>query len=68
MKVKQATEIVKNINLDSITDEDKLEALDIVTTRSPFLIPKTNLIAAVRWLLEREEKTSPKGERSVTKS
>lgn len=51
MKVKQATEIVKNINLDSITDEDKLEALDIITTRSPFLIPKTNLIAAVRWLL-----------------
>lgn len=62
MKVKQATEIVKNINLDSITDEDKLEALDIVTTRSPFLIPKTNLIAAVRWLLERRKDLSERGE------
>lgn len=47
------TDIVKNINSDTITTDDKLWALGVVCKYvNPDRITKANLLAAIEWLLE----------------
>lgn len=51
MKQKQAIEICKNINSDSISDDDKFEAIDVVldSRSNSMLLPKPIWVKTFKW-------------------
>lgn len=54
MKLKQAIEICRNINVENITLEDKLEAIQkVLSSKNPqYALTKTELVKVIEFLMQ----------------